>query len=107
MRIQHDRSSFNKAAEGFLARNLARRLRPYGQYVAIKYRSVIVAKYVNRDRNPDPDGIGAQTWDTFNVRTIFYCPKDLLAALKEEVERSGRSKTRVIVDALSTHLADG
>jgi hypothetical protein len=47
-------------------------------------------------------------------RVTVYCPKDLLAAIEAEVERSKRedprskrrSKTSVIVDAIREHLTD-
>jgi Ribbon-helix-helix protein, copG family len=38
-------------------------------------------------------------------RVTFYCPLELLEAVEAEMERSGRSKSGVIVDALRAHLA--
>lgn len=42
----------------------------------------------------------AQTWDHSHRRVTLYCPLDLLDAIEAEMKRSGRSKSRVIVDAL-------
>jgi Ribbon-helix-helix protein, copG family len=44
------------------------------------------------------------TWEASHSRVTFYCPDDLLAAVEREIDRSGRSKSRVIVDALREHL---
>lgn len=43
-------------------------------------------------------------WEDAHKRVTFYCPSDLLAAVEAEMARSGRSKSRVIVDALAGHL---
>jgi Ribbon-helix-helix protein, copG family len=34
----------------------------------------------------------------------FYCPLEVLEAVEAEMDRSGRSKSRVITDALRQHL---
>ena len=47
---------------------------------------------------------GTAEWDASHVRVTFYCPVSLLAQLESEITRSGRSKTRVIVDAIQNHL---
>jgi hypothetical protein len=44
------------------------------------------------------------TWEASHSRVTFYCPDDLLEAVEREMDRSGRSKSRVIVDALREHL---
>jgi hypothetical protein len=36
----------------------------------------------------------------------FYCPTQLLVLIEEEMQRSGRSKTSVIVDALRDDLTE-
>ena len=43
-------------------------------------------------------------WEDTHQRVTFYCPRELLAVVEAEMERSGRSKSRVIVDALTEHL---
>ena len=55
------------------------------------------------DRGPSTVGAG-RSWEEAHHRVTFYCPRDLLAELEAEMERSGRSKSRVIVDALVEHL---
>ena len=49
---------------------------------------------------PDPPA----TWEETHQRLTFHCPVALRQAVEEEVRRSGRSKSRVIVDALREHL---
>ena len=44
------------------------------------------------------------TWEESHQRVTFHCPVELRKAIEEEVRRSGRSKSRVIVDALREHL---
>jgi hypothetical protein len=44
------------------------------------------------------------SWDASHRRVTFYCPDDVLEAIHTDMARSGRSKTRVIVDALRAHL---
>ncbi len=46
----------------------------------------------------------AMPWEASHRRVTFYCPEDLLHAIEAEMVRSGRSKSRVIVDALQEHL---
>jgi Ribbon-helix-helix protein, copG family len=53
------------------------------------------------DRRRSPVGGG---WDATHSRVTFYCPAELLAGIEEEMKKSGRSKSRVIVDALRQHL---
>ena len=43
-------------------------------------------------------------WDNHHKRVTFYCPLDLVARIETEVADSGRSKSRVIVDAVLEHL---
>jgi len=43
-------------------------------------------------------------WEASNTRVTFYCPVSLLGQIEQEIRRSGRSKTRVVVDALREHL---
>src|SRR5262245_19410450 len=50
-------------------------------------------------RSPKPTEDSAE-WEASNVRVTFYCPKTLLRKVEHEIRRSGRSKTRVIVDAI-------
>lgn len=49
---------------------------------------------------PEP----ALSWEQRHKRVTFHCPIDLLDALEDEVEASGRKKNAVIVDALRAHL---
>lgn len=44
------------------------------------------------------------TWEQTHQRVTFHCPTWLLARIEAEVARSGRSKTRVIVDAVQAAL---
>ncbi len=44
------------------------------------------------------------TWEETHQRLTFHCPITLRKAIEDEVRRSGRSKSRVIVDALREHL---
>jgi hypothetical protein len=46
-------------------------------------------------------------WEENNVRVTFYCPRPMLEKVEKEIVRSGRSKTRVIVDAIEHHLSSG
>ena len=46
----------------------------------------------------------AESWEEAHQRVTFYCPRELLAAVEAEMRRSGRSKSRVIVDAVAEHL---
>lgn len=47
---------------------------------------------------------GASEWDASHLRVTFYCPKSLLGQVESEIKRSGRSKTRLIVEAIQSHL---
>jgi hypothetical protein len=47
----------------------------------------------------------SSAWEARHKRVTFYCPTDLLQRVEVEMRRSGRSKTAVIVDALSADLA--
>ncbi len=49
-------------------------------------------------------GDGGGLWDESYRRVTFHCPVALLQAVEAEMERSGRSKSRVIVDALRAAL---
>ena len=46
----------------------------------------------------------APTWEETHQRLTFHCPVTLRRAIEEEVARSGRSKSRIIVDAVREHL---
>ena len=58
------------------------------------------------DRLPSrgQEAAGGPKWDESHRRVTFYCPQELLEALEAAMTRSGRSKSRVIVDALREHL---
>ena len=43
-------------------------------------------------------------WDDANQRLTFYIPKVVLSALKNEVSKSRKSQTAIIVEALRNHL---
>ena len=51
-----------------------------------------------------PSTVDVERWEDTHQRVTFYCPRELLAVVEAEMERSGRSKSRVIVDALAEHL---
>ena len=46
----------------------------------------------------------AATWEEAHQRVTFHCPKPLVAKIEREMRRSGRSKSRVIVEALAADL---
>ena len=52
------------------------------------------------------DGAAVGSWEDQHKRVTFYCPTQLLALIEEEMQRSGRSKTSVIVDALRDDLTE-
>jgi hypothetical protein len=60
---------------------------------------------VQGSSNPKRDGGAVGSWEGQNKRVTFYCPTQLLDLIEEEMERSGRSKTSVIVDALRGDLS--
>ncbi len=41
-----------------------------------------------------------EPWEAQHKRVTFYCPTELLTRIEEEIIRSGRSKTAMIVDAV-------
>ena len=43
-------------------------------------------------------------WVDMNQRLTFYIPRLVLAALEQEVAKGQRSKSAIIVEALSEHL---
>ena len=49
----------------------------------------------------------ATTWEEAHQRVTFHCPKALVAMIEREMRRSGRSKSRVIVEALAADLKEG
>lgn len=53
-----------------------------------------------RDKDAEESG----GWDDAHQRVTFYCPRDLVQAIEAEMAASGRSKSRVIVDAVRAHL---
>ena len=53
---------------------------------------------------PRQDGEGRR-WEDTNRRVTFYCPEDVREQLDAEAAASGRSTSRVIVDALRAELA--
>ncbi len=82
---------------------LAQQSEPQGReavYGAGTPQTEDVDRIPSRDREP----AAGQTWDESHRRVTFYCPQDVLEAIEAEMARSGRSKSRVIVDALSEHL---
>jgi hypothetical protein len=46
----------------------------------------------------------AATWEETHQFLTFHCPVALRRTIEDEVARSGRSKSRVIVDAVREHL---
>lgn len=55
------------------------------------------------DRGPST-ATDSERWEDTHQRVTFYCPRELLAAVETEMHHSGRSKSRVIVDAIAEHL---
>jgi hypothetical protein len=51
-----------------------------------------------------PSTVDVPSWEEAHQRVTFYCPRDLLAAVEAEMRASGRSKSRVIADAIAEHL---
>jgi hypothetical protein len=45
-----------------------------------------------------------RSWDDTHKPETFYCPLDVRERLTAAMQSSGRSKSRVIVDALCQHL---
>ncbi len=56
------------------------------------------------DRRPSTVDAAAKRWEQTHQRVTFYCPRDLLATVESEMQKSARSKSRVIVDAIAEHL---
>ena len=58
------------------------------------------------ERPQTDDGVPSTVdrWEDTHKRVTFYCPAALLTEVEAEMRRSGRSKSRVIVDALAAHL---
>lgn len=59
---------------------------------------------------PAPPASGS--WDATHERVTFHCPRAIIDAVEAEVTRSkrsgeGRSKSRIIVDAIRQHLKIG
>ena len=54
--------------------------------------------------NRPPSTVDAARWEDTHQRVTFYCPRDLLAAVEAEMRRSGRSKSKVIVDAIAAQV---
>lgn len=46
-------------------------------------------------------------WEEVNTRATYHLPRDLLRAVEDEATRSGRSKSRVVADAIRQHLGLG
>lgn len=44
------------------------------------------------------------SWEEAHKRVTFYCSLELIRAVEAEMRRSRRTKTQVIVDALTDHL---
>lgn len=55
-------------------------------------------------RTRRPAAAREQRWEAENKRLTFHCPKFLEDLIEEAMRASGRSKSRVIVDALKQHL---
>ena len=43
-------------------------------------------------------------WEDMHQRVTFYCPRVLVKAIAEDMATTRRSKTQVIVDAITLHL---
>jgi hypothetical protein len=46
-------------------------------------------------------------WEDSHRRVTFHCPNAVLAEVEAAMKKSGRSKSRLIVDAIRAHLAVG
>lgn len=61
---------------------------------------------------PAPAAPASGSWDATHERVTFHCPRAIIDAVEAEVTRSkrageGRSKSRIIVDAIRQHLKIG
>lgn len=56
-----------------------------------------------RGAAPKPDA-SKPTWEETNQRVTFHCPTEVLAAVEAAMAATGRSKSRVIVDAIRENL---
>lgn len=54
-----------------------------------------------------PKKTDGPTWEELHERATFHLPVELHQAVKDEAQRSGRTKSGVVVDALREHLAKG
>lgn len=75
---------------------------PRGREAVFGQRQTVNEQPSAVDRGPST--VDAERWDEAHQRVTFYCPRELLAAVEAEMQRSGRSKSRVITDALREHL---
>lgn len=64
------------------------------------YASPDTSEASSTEDRPQPIG----TWENNHRRVTFYCSLELVQKLEAEITRSGRSKSRVIVDAIQAHL---
>lgn len=68
---------------------------------------ILPAKHVAKGKPSTVDRVPSTPggpWDKNHTRVTFHCPKALLREVEEEMKRSGRSKSRVIVDAITKHI---
>jgi hypothetical protein len=65
-----------------------------------------MATTARRAKPPQQDegSVERGTWEETHQRVTFHCSVALRKAIEEEVERSGRSKSRVISDAVCAAL---
>lgn len=67
------------------------------------YGDVPVAPTTNRGGRPKGDG---PTWEDLHSRVTYHLPNELQQAVAAEATRSGRTKSRVVADALRSYLSD-
>ena len=52
----------------------------------------------------EPTDDSRKRWEELHRRATYHLPVDLQQAIAEEADRSGRSKSRVVTDALRAYL---
>lgn len=85
-----------------LSDRLAPDTTPRGRDAVFGGRETVDHQPQTVDRGPSTVDTGR--WEDAHQRVTFYCPRELLDAIEAEMRHSGRSKSKVIVDAIAEHL---
>lgn len=62
------------------------------------------AIYGEGDTAPGPQQATRKSWEELHRRATYHLPVDLQEAIAAEAQRSGRSKSRVVTDAVRAYL---